>query len=315
MQKSSGIKELGGAKVFCLKYWKFIFLVSLTILLALISLPRIFPDGNFFSADNANFHTQLLSYIAKIPPGVATGLTLITIFNDLPSESQIEDLSIIHRKHEREVTFFTIFHRRFRNSKRLDFPSLFMTTKRMFITSQSIVMKKTIYLLFNNRRLVLMESQANLRDLHSCLMRYRFPEKKLNDYFISIEACRRKIIERFREAKGRFYEIDNRRPIAQFEIIQRFPIIYFIHAECSECELKAIIMGINQRRIWEDQEACFVFSAYGKRSALKRVMNDSGNKWKCYIDQDDQIDMMDWVIVGKEKSFRISREDIFGATL
>ncbi|MBC7362871.1 MAG: hypothetical protein H5U06_11440 [Candidatus Aminicenantes bacterium] len=253
---------------------------------------------------------QLLEPLKKWINWSSSGLYVIFIFNSLPSESAIEEINKLSMKNRKDVNFYSIFHKRFRGTDRLIIPYKFIPNKRTKCYYQDELFDRNYFLIFNNERLIFAGKYLNPREIHFYLLKQKAPDKPLSEYFINAFDYRKKIIRKLREGNNQVYKIDNDHPIKIGNLINIYNEIYFINADCSECELKGILSGMSRNSVINDIKPCLIFSFFANTSLLKNTIKVMKINIPVFFDHEDAFDVANLIIEGQQKSIRLTREEI-----
>lgn len=284
--------------------------VMITFLTMAITIRTHVYKIQTFSIEYGLPANQILNYLKKWIPWSPSGVYVIFIYNGLPSESEIEDINKLSSKNGKEVKFFSIFHRRFKRARLLNIPYKFVPFKRTHCRYQDDLLDKNYFLIFNNERLIFAGKYLDVREIHFYLLKQKFQNKPLSDYFVNGVEYRKKIIDKLRDGSRRVYKLNDDGTEKIGDIINKYSEIYFINADCSECELKAVLSDLTLKGTVEDIRQCLIFSIYANKSILRRLFVERKINIQAFVDSDDIFGVMDLIIDGHQKSIRLTKEEI-----
>jgi hypothetical protein len=253
---------------------------------------------------------QLLNYLKKWVPDPLTGIVGIFVFNEIPTNSQIEDIKKLTQKHGEGAKLFSFFHRRFQSAGRYTFPHTYSFTKRVYCQFRKETLDKNYFLLLAGGQLVSATQDLNLRDIHFSILKLRYPDKPISDYFANPARYKEHLITQFGNRALGVYDIEGDSLTTLGEIVETFPVIYFVNSKCSDCDLQAILPEINRKYASKNRECCVIFSAYSSNSVIRGLLRNGEIDVSTFIDMEDSMQVMDKIIDDRQRIVRLDRFEI-----
>lgn len=223
---------------------------------------------------------------------IAKDLSLIMIFNKLPFKSNIEDIEKLYKKYKDNINFFTLFNKRFHFNSAINFPYKLITKTKLKIICNydNHILDRNFFILEKNNKIIHVSNNLSLININFLLSKEINPNYQYNDYAIPTEKFKENIINRLKKGSIYLFDLNTSKFINSDEIIQ-YSKIYFIHGECSPCELKRLISKLRLKQIIENDNFAIVFSVYGNSFELHPLIKEYKIHVPIFLDKNDEFNL------------------------
>jgi len=270
----------------------------------------------FFSGSYNSRPDQLIKTINKnFPDFSKKKWAIVFVFNNLPSTSSIETIEKLHYKMKDRIDVLAFFLKKFNYSKKMKFPHHF--SRRLDISYEkngSIkAPDKNFYVILNNNRINYIDSNFDFFEIAFLLQNKINPGSKFQDYVVDENKLKQKIIDRLNKGNlrlsrlnsGEYKNIDNL-------LIEDISKIYFIHSNCSICQLKSLFSKLRIEQIFNRNKSIIIFSVMADTFSLEGLTRAENIDFKIYVDTNDEFDLFSIITDEKKNPIMIDSSEIKG---
>ena len=139
------------------------------------------------------------------------------------------------------------------------------------------------------------------------------PNLRYNDLVLGASELKTRVMNRIREGNLNLFSLEK----AGFERIESvitsgISRIYFIHADCSTCQLKSLLSNIKLKQILDPGEIVLIFSVIADSFELGRVLQEQKIDLRVLIDQNDEFSLFSTITDEKNNPLIIDASEING---
>lgn len=252
---------------------------------------------------------ELIKIIGEhISDSPKNGLSLIFVFNDLPSKSNVESIEKLNRKFTGQINILALFTKKFSFVKK-SFPYIFLNHLKIVCKRKNSMFRKRFYLIMKKNSVVYSDSDLDFANLAFVVQKNISPHLTYEDYAISSEELKEKIKKKFKKGDFNLFQLNTNQLINAGTITRDVSKIHFFHALCSTCQLKSIMANLRINRVLDDEKHVFVFSVFADSFALRKILRPH-NKLDIYLDTHDELDLMSFFVDEKMNPLIIYANEI-----
>jgi hypothetical protein len=258
---------------------------------------------------------RLLDLISRSFPGISLkDVSVVFVFNSLPSKSDIQTIEKLHYKYNEEVSVLTLFTRKFKNNQPIRFPYKFLSHSKITCTRGKGGKGKEFavgnyFVLLNNGKIQHVDTKLDLVDMAFLVRKKLDPQLGYSDFALSSGDLRNRIVQRLNKGSLHLLRVDtgNEDFLRDLTGISR---VYFIHASCSTCQLKSLFNNLKLKQILDDSEkAMIIFSIFADSISLNEILGESDLKMPVYVDSSDEFDLFSTITNDRENPIIIDLTD------
>jgi hypothetical protein len=147
-----------------------------------------------YGKESKLFLSLLEQNFRKMKPGI---ITIIYIFNDLPTLQNVKDISKLYNKHKKNVQFFVAFFENFKTDWKMTFPYKTISNTRVTSKFMSEKYDSNYFVLLDNNRVSHVESSINTVETNFLIEKRLSPERDYSSYTAAKNDLKRKLIVRY----------------------------------------------------------------------------------------------------------------------
>ena len=266
---------------------------------------------------DSNFGTQpvpLLKLMGKYFPNLpAKEIEVIFVFNSLPSGSQLEAMEKLYKKVGSKANISAIFTSRFKIPFKISFPYHFSRQLVIQYLKNKSPIKNNFYVILRNKRIDYLDEIRNAANTAFMVMKKINHNLRYNDLVLGTSALKNRVLNRILAGNLNFFPLEK----AEYERIESFinsgiSRIYFIHANCSSCQLKSLLSNIKLKQILDPGEIMIIFSVMADSFELGRVLQEQKIDLRVLIDQNDEFNLFSIITYEKNNPLIIDAAEING---
>jgi len=253
------------------------------------------------------------SVYKPLPEFSSASYSLIAIFNEVPSLTQLSTLAIIYNFHVRNPGFIAccVSSHRFKTTIPIDVPTIIRPHKRTHVRYQGRTYSRNYFVLSGPNGLAYIGDVFNARDIQLQLLKSIDPSRPINTYFVHPYDYRLGIIESLRHSQGKIHEIDSFKEWPLNQVIRSFPVVSFVNGDCNECYSSSLAPDITNVTIHETEAPCLIFSAFTDLGSLKKFASNRAH-YKIFIDFQDIFKVADKIVGGRNSAIVLRRSELLG---
>lgn len=253
---------------------------------------------------------KLINLIKKSFPGYSNKLsTLVFIYNDLPSKSDILDIEKLQLKFKENINIRVFFNRKFKYQNQMKFPHHFASNLKIFCKQDESTIKSNFYLILKGDKISFVDFNFNFTELVYLVQKIANPNSDYKDYAVSIDDLRRIIVHRINKGNLNLLEL-NSGDHEKIDVLSGISKVYFIHADCSTCQLKSILSSIKLKKILDGCRSIIVFSIMANSFELTEFIKERNLDLKIYLDTNDEFNLMSVITDDKKNPIEIDIDEI-----
>lgn len=235
-------------------------------------------------------------------------LSLIFVFNGLPSKSNVESIEKLNRKFAGRINIVALFTKKFRFEKK-SFPYVFLNRLKIVCKRKSSMFRKRFYLIIKKKSVVYADSDFDFVNLAFVVQKNISPHLTYEDYAISSEELKEKIKKKFKKGDFNLLQLNTNQFINVGTITRDVSKIHFFHASCSTCQLKSIMANLKINQVLDEEKQVLVFSVFADSFALRKILRPDNNM-DIYLDTHDELDLMSVFVDEKVNPLIIETNEI-----
>jgi hypothetical protein len=236
------------------------------------------------------------------------GLSLIFVFNDLPSKSNVESIEKLDHKFTGQINIIALFTKQFSFEKK-SFPYIFLSRLKIVCKRKNSMFRKRFYLIMKKNRVVYSDSDFDFANLAFIVQKNISPHLTYEDYAISSEELKEKIKKKFKKGDFNLLQLNTNQLVNVGTITRNVSKIHFFHASCSTCQLKSIMVNLRINRVLDEEKQVLVFSVFADSFALRKILRPDNNL-DIYLDTHDELDLMSVFVDEKVNPLIIDANEI-----
>jgi len=236
-------------------------------------------------------------------------ISLVCIFNRLPALNDIEVINKLVQIHSDRTNFFVFFHKNFQTSSKLNFPYRFLTNIKLFGKLEDKVLSSNYFLLLQNQETQFIDTSMKILDINFLIEKYLYPHKEYSDFAVSKERLKKRLMDNLNEGNKTLLNLLNDN-VEKFVGFKGYSKIYFIVADCSDCELKALIQEMKLEQILDAKKNLVIFPIHAEESRLKGIIEKSGISLPIFIDYKNEFNLLSVITSNKTKLICIEEKDM-----
>jgi len=276
----------------------FLIIAIVTVLFLTFYKKEVAFDCNFDAKPG-----RLLDLISRSFPGISLkDVSVVFVFNRLPSKSDIQTIEKLHYKYKEKVSVLTLFTRKFKGNQLLRFPQKFLSHSKIICTQGKgkEFADGNYFVLLNNGKVQHVDTKLDLLDMAFLVRKKLDPQLGYSDFALSSGDLRNRIVQRLNKGSLHLLRVDtgNEDFLRDLTGISR---VYFIHASCSTCQLKSLFNNLKLKQILDDSEkAMIIFSIFADSFSLNEILDESDLKMPVYLDSSDEFDLFSTITNDRE---------------
>ncbi len=273
--------------------WK-INLLLVLIILALLFL-RYFRPTIYINCEYNSDSNKLLELVnAHFKRGKK--LSCIFIFNDYPSLHQMEIIEKIRLKFQDKINVYSLFSKRFRVNRKIDFPHSFVKNK---IVCRNRPELRSFFILLKDR-IIHFSHIYNLDEMMFLIGKNIHSDFQYENLLLNPKSIKEKILLRIMKGELILLNLLSNKT----EVIDKIENkkIILIHSACTSCQLERIFKSIKDKGA---ENQIYIFSFWASSTELIRRLSDTKMGSNFYLDYLDEFNLA-LSIYKKEELIQIS---------
>jgi hypothetical protein len=167
---------------------------------------------------------------------------------------------------------------------------------------------KNYFIILENNQISHTDDRFDPVEMFFLISKRLNPQLEYKDMTISNEGLKERIVKRLTSGNLHLFHLNSRADVVLKDIIG-ISRVYFIHAACSSCQLKALFSHLKLKHIMDDSEKSIImFSVFADSFSLKQMLNDSNLKMPIYLDINDNFNLFSTITNEKENPLIIDLE-------
>jgi hypothetical protein len=276
-----------------------------TVLLLTFYKKEVVFDCNF----DAEPHGLLEIIHQSFPDISLKDVSVVFVFNRLPSKSDIQTIEKLHYKYKEEMSVLTLFTRKFKSNQPLRIPHKFLSHSKITCKKEKGFTEGNFFVLLSNGKVQHVDTKLDLVDMAFLVRKKLDPQLGYSDFALSSGDLRNRIVQRLNKGNLHLMRLDtgNEDFLKDLTGISR---IYFIHAACSTCQLKSLFNNLKLKQILDGSEkAVIIFSVFADSFSLNEILDESDLKMPVYLDLKDEFDLFSIITNDRENPIIIDLTD------
>jgi hypothetical protein len=267
-----------------------------------------------FDGDFGTQPAPLLELMGKHFPGLpAKEIDVSFVFNSLPSASQVEAVEKLSQKVGSKATISAFFNSRFTIPFKISYPHHFSRQLVIQYLKNKSTYQGNFYVILRNKRVEYLDVNRNATNTAFMIMKKINPDLSYNDLVLAAPALKTRVVKRIKDGNLRLFSLEK----DDYESIDSFldkgiSRIYFLHADCSSCQLKSLLSNIKLKQILDPGEILLIFSVMADRFELGRVLHEQKIDLRVLIDQNDEFGLFSVITDEKNNPLIIDAAEISG---
>lgn len=248
-----------------------------------------------------SYPKKLLEIIDKEFPGNSIhNLSLLFVFNQLPRPSDLEIAQKIYNKYKSDISLQVLFNRKFKYERPITFPHTFLRNHKITCKNGSQIIEKNYYMIIYKDKVKYVDSIINLSDLAILIKKNLDPSVKYLDLAVSTQKLKEKISSRLKRGHIRLLNLNSDEAV-KLDDFSKISKVIFVHAACSECQLKELFSKLRLQQIIDSHEKHIIlFSIFADSSSLIKLIASNNFKVQIYLDIYDEFDLFSVITNDKE---------------
>jgi hypothetical protein len=222
-------------------------------------------------------------------------ITLLYVFNVLPTESQLEDINKLADKYSSEIDTLVLFCKRFKTNMEMIFRYAFIDNYIIPKDYKNIPYSENYCLILDdNNKVAYLDRNMAFSDVAYILRKAIYKNMNHQDFALSDNFLYEKIRDRIKQGNLRLFDM-SKGAIVYIESLQN-KRIYFVHAPCSTCQLKSLLPKLATISFISKEEEIVIFSFYANEHELKQMIEENHiGKDNLFIDSEDNFDLFRFI--------------------
>ena len=268
----------------------------LILVIAVILIFQFYERDVEFDCNFDAKPSKLLEIVSRKFPEISIrDVSVLFVFNQLPSKSDVEAIEKLHSILKDDITVLTLFNRRFKYNRPIKFPYKFLSHLKILCRSKKKAGEETVgenyFLLLKNKKIQYIDKKIDLGTMAFLIQKKLNPQLGYNDFAISTEDLRKKILQRLKKGELHLWRLNPNREETLPDLAE-ISRLYFIHASCSTCQLKSLFSKIKLKQIVDDRgRPMAIFSVFADRFKLTPILKEINVNLPIYLDVNDEFDL------------------------
>lgn len=259
--------------------------------------------GEYDSRPNRLFEVITDGFPGKV---IAQDVSLIIIFNELPTKADIETIEKLHYKLGNRINLVTLFAKKFRRDRMLTFPHTFLTKYKIICENRGSLLDKNFYLITKNRQIKDFDYYLDMRTIFFSIKKQLEPHLDYSDFVVPVDRLKAGITDKTGNNSFKLLNLASRE-VEELKFPGEYSKIYFFHAKCSPCRLRDFVNKTRLENTFQDkQKSIFIFSVLTDRFELSDLLAGISLKTPIYMDLYDQFNLFSVITDEKANPFIIS---------
>jgi hypothetical protein len=238
--------------------------------------------------------------------------SLIFIYNQLPSNSNIADIEKLYSKLKNEISIAAFFNRRFNSKVPITFPYHSSDKLKLAYKKKQSIIEDNFYVILKKNRINYIKKGFDLFELSFLLQKRLHPDSGYKDYTLSIDRLKQKVIKEINRGNLDLLQLNSGDVAKVSNMITEGKVskIYFFHAQCSSCQLKTILSNIKLKQVFETGKNIIIFSVMANSYELEPIIRESNLTLPVYLDSTDKFNLFSTITDDRQNPVIIDIQDL-----
>jgi hypothetical protein len=295
---------------------KLIINIALIIGIGIMVFLYLHKTGLVFNGNyNSKPHRLLELIDESFPDFSKKAWTIVFVFNDLPSLSTIETINKLQANMKEKIGVLAFFNRRFKYKKKIKFLHHFPGNLNIAYKKDNLpeANKKNFFVILYNKRIDYIDTKFDFFELAFLLQKKTNPGSKFQDYVVAPNDLRQKVIDRIKMGNLKLTHLNSGENEKVDDLTQKgISKVYFIHSECSTCQLKSLFSKLKVEQIVDKTIGVVIFSVMADTYSLEKLARGANIGLKIYVDNNDEFDLFSMITDDKKNPIIIDISEIKG---
>jgi len=284
----------------------------LILAIAVVAFLFLFKEKITFSGDyGLTLPNSLIEKIEKAAPGInKKDIQLIFVFNNYPTQSEMSLIEKLHLKTKENIGVFAFFNKPFRFDNPILFPHRISRNLVIENVKFNARQNEKYYMIISGGKIDMISNYFDLSQLGFTLQKRLNPGKDYQDYTLSIDALKSRIIDKIRKGNFDVYSVESGK-YESIETVKKYSRIYFFHAPCSICRLKSYLSEVNIKGILDQKASVLIMPIMSDSFQLEEYLRESGLTIPVYLDNNDEFSLFSVITDEKKNPIIIEKSEFF----
>ncbi len=218
-------------------------------------------------------------------------LTLLFVFNRLPSKTKVEDIGKLYSRFKEKVNIAVLFNEAFKLEQQINFPHVFPGNTQIALRMENRVKTpERFFVILKENKVNYLDFGGKILDQALLIQKRLNPQRDYRDYAVSIKELKQKVVERIQRGSLNLLRLTGEHGEKVLDL-NLFSRVYFVHTACSSCQLKALLNNVKLKKILDGDKSVVIFSVLSSSFQLSQILEESPVNIPLYLDINDEFGM------------------------